>query len=282
MPAKGGAQHLGSEREPFDFEQFCTATIAHNSVVSWDATRIAHWYKARYLPVGGQRCIEGTCTDFATPLDAQGRLTGRPLAYGWRENAAYLALDLSPAYESRVVSAYTRELVFVWGHALVVIDRVSLPKGHAVPTWVLNLPARPQVDGADLADRVRTAGSTNDGGVWRYDDATWLHWADRDGALWMCSPLPAPKVVKVVGGPARKLLLTEGTYAGRAYVGGDADSFERLIIPAERHGARNAWYRLGQPTLLGPEFGRTPHWGADRSRADTTWHNGHFSHRAHH
>ena len=138
---------------------------------------------------------------------------------------------------------------------------MTLAKGRAIPTWVLNLPARPRVDGADLLDTARVAGTTNDGGVWRCDEAKWVHWTDRDGGLWLTAPLPAPKCLRVVGGPARKLVLKDDRYAGRTYVGGDADSFERLIIPAERHGARNAWYRLGEPTLLGPEFGKTPHWG---------------------
>lgn len=261
VPAKGGSQHLGHEHEPFDLEQFCTATIAHNCVVLWDATRIARWRKALYLPVGGQRCQDDTCTDFATPLDAQGRQTGRRLAYGWNEDAAYLALDLAPAYDRRYASAYTREFLFLWGNALVVIDRVTQPKGRSVPTWVVNIPARPQVDGSDLPDRTRVAGSTNDAGVWRCDDAAWLQWADRDGGLWFSALSPTQKCLRVAGGPARKLLIKEGQYAGRTYVGGDADSFERLIVPAERHGAQNAWYRLGQPTLLGPEFGKTPHWG---------------------
>lgn len=261
VPGKGGMQRLSNEREPFDFDQFCTATIAHNGMVLWDATRIARWHKTLYLPVGGQRCQEDTCTDFVTPLDGQGRQTGRQLAYGWHEDAAYLALDLAPAYESRTVTAYTREYVFLWGHALVVIDRVTQPKARAVPTWVLNIPARPQVDGADLPERARAAGSTNEAGVWRCDDATWLHWIDRDGGLWFSAPSPTPKCLRVAGGPARKLVIKEGRYADRTYVGGDANSFERLILPAERRGARNAWYRLGQPTLLGPEFGRTPHWG---------------------
>ena len=264
IPSKGGSQHLGDQREPFDFEQYFTATIAHNALVVWDPLRITNWYQTRYLPTGGQRPIEDTCTDFATPLDGQGRQTGRQLAYGQSAaggSAAYLALDLAPAYDNRALTGYTREFVFFWGRALVVIDRVSLPKGRLVPTWILNLPARPDADGADLRDDARVAGSTNVAGVWRYDRATWLHWTDRDGGLWLLAATPAPKCLRVVGGPARKLLVKEGRNAERSYIGGDPDGFERLIIPAERHGARNAWYRLGQPTLLGPEFGRTPHWG---------------------
>jgi len=259
--SKEGEQRLGSEKEPFDFEQYFTASIAHNCLVLWDAARTADWYKVRYRPAGGQRCIEGTCADFATPLAAQGRQTGRQLAYGQRDSAAYVALDLAPAYDSRAISAYTREFIFCCGRALVVVDRVSLPASRSMPTWILNVPSRPRVDGQELRDEARVAGSTSQAGVWRYDQARWLRWSDGDGGLWLTAPLPAARALRVVGGPARKLVIGKGPYAGQTYVGGDADGFERLIIPAEHHGALNAWYRLGQPALLGPQFGKTPHWG---------------------
>ncbi|MCK4343195.1 MAG: heparinase II/III family protein [Phycisphaerae bacterium] len=261
IPSKNGVQLLGRNTDPFDFEQYFTATIAHNCLVCWDAARLAHWYGSRYLPTGGQRCIDGTCTDFVTPPAAQGRLTARQLAYGQQQNAAYLALDLAPAYEARTVAAYTREFVFLCERVLVVIDRVTLTSSRSPPTWILNLPARPLVDDLDLADHTRVAGSTNEGGVWRYYDANWVRWSDRDGSVWLSSLRPAPKRLRIVGGPARKRLIADGPYKGRAYVGGEEKGFERLIIPAERHGAVNAWYRLGAPTLLGPEFGKTPHWG---------------------
>jgi len=261
IASKGGSQHLGSQPEPFDFEQYLTATIAHNCVVFWDPAKITRWYKASYLPVGGQRCVEDTCADFATPLEAQGRRTGRQLAYGQHENAAYLALDLAPAYESRAPSTYTREFIFLCERVLIVLDRVTSPKGRPVPTWVLNLPARPQVDGAELNEQARVAGSANDAGVWRYDDATWLRWTADDGALWLSAPLPGPRCLRVVGGPARQQRISDGHGGSCGYVGGDSDGFERLIIPAERRGARNAWYRLGQPTLVGTGVGQMPHWG---------------------
>ncbi len=259
--SKGGSQHLGQQPEPFDFEQYLTATIAHNCFVLWDPTRVVRWYGQPYLPNGGQRCIEGTCTDFFTPLEKQGRQTGRQLAYGQHENAAYLAVDLAPAYENRAVTTYTREFVFVCDRVLVVLDRVAMPKGRPVPTWILNLPARPQVDGADLDEQARIAGTTNDAGVWRCDGASWLHWSDRDGALWLHAPLPASRCLRVVGGPARLLRVDDGHGDIRSYVGGEPDGYERLIIPAERRGARNAWYRLGQTTLLGADWDKTPHWG---------------------
>ena len=261
VASKGGLQRLGNKPQSFDFEQFCTATIAHNCLVCWEPSSAARWYGVPYVPVGGQRCIEETCSDFATPLAAQHRQTGRTLAYGQHDAAAYVALDLTPAYDARVVSTYTREFAFLLSRVLVVVDRVTLAHGMAVPTWVLNLPSRPEVDGAALPDGARVAGTTNEAGVWRCDAANWLHWTERDGGLWLTAAAPTPKRLRVVGGPAKALLIKDGPYAGRTYIGGEENGFERLVIPAEHRGALNAWYRLGAPGLLGPEFGQTPHWG---------------------
>ncbi len=261
VPTQRGAQRLGRRGEPFDFEQYCTATIAHNALLMWDPLQVAEWYGARYLPAGGQRCIEQTCTDFVTPLEAQGRRTGATLAYGQQGGAAYLALDLAPAYHSSQFAEYTREFVFVLERALLVVDRVTLGKRRGMPTWIVNLPARPQVDGQDPSDTARVWGATNVGGVWRCNDARWLRWGDRDGALWLAPVRPLPRTLRVVGGPANRLGIEHGRYAGRSYFGGDADGFERLILPAEAQNPPNAWYRLGEPLLLGPEIGRTPHWG---------------------
>jgi hypothetical protein len=261
IASKGGAQHLGGAPDPFDFEQYLTATIAHNCLVFWDPARITRWYDEPYLPAGGQRCIEDTCTDFVRPLEAQGRQTGRQLAYGLQGGAAYLALDLAPAYEARLLTAYTREFIFLFGRALIVVDRVASPKGRPVPTWILNLPARPLVDGADLNEKARVAGSANDAGLWRYDGATWLRWTDGAGALWLSVPLPDPRCMRIVGGPGRPQRVSDGRGGACTYVGGEADGFERLIIPGERRGARNAWYRLGAPGLTGPAASLTAHWG---------------------
>jgi hypothetical protein len=86
-------------------------------------------------------------------------------------------------------------------------------------------------------------------------------WHDRDGVLWLHSVLPEPRHLAIVGGPARKELIPDGPHRGRSYVGGDPNGFEHLVLPASRPKPANAWYRLGKPTLLGPEFGIRPHWG---------------------
>ncbi|MFQ5807759.1 MAG: hypothetical protein ACE5I3_15035, partial [Phycisphaerae bacterium] len=259
--SKGGLQRLGNERRSFDFAQYLTATIAHNCMLFWDPARVPRWYGRLYAPTGGQIPLEGTCTDFITPLGARPRTTARLLAYGREQTAAYVALDLASAYDPRTVKHYTREFVCLWGRVLIVIDRATTANTRVVPTWVINVPARPRVDGEGLATEARPAGSDNTAGVWRYDEAAWLHWCDRDGSLWLKSLLPKRRRLAIVGGPARKLVISEGAHKGRTYAGGAADSFERLILPSGRPNAANAWYRLGTPTLLGPQFGIRPHWG---------------------
>lgn len=265
--AKGGGQFLGPDRAAFDFEQFATASIAHNTIVLWDTARVARWYNQLYLPVGGQRALENTCVDFATPLDRQDRSRGTTLAYDQLpDTVAYLALDLSAAYDRRDFSAYTREFVFVVDGVLLVIDRVTLTRvtpgrSSPVPTWLLQLPTRPTIDGHDLRDEQSIAGTANDAGVWRVDEANWLRWTERDGALWFNSLSPVPRAVRVVGGPGEQLRIPDGRHADRPYYGGAPLGFERLIVPAERGDLRNAWYRLARPTVFGAALGRSPHWG---------------------
>jgi len=261
VPSRGGMQRLDALDDPFDFAQYAASSLAHNCVAVWEAARLTRWHGQRFLAEGSQRPIDDTCTDFETSLAEQGRITARQLAYGGREDAAYLALDLTPAYDDRTVTRCTREFVFLWGHALVVVDRVRAGSSRAIPTWIVNVPARPSVDGADLDQRQRIAGDDQRGGIWRCSQAGWLRWSESEGSLWLRSLAPAGCEVRVLGGPAERLTIPEGPLAGRTYVGGSAAGFERLLKPSGRPGAMNAWYRLGRPELLGEDFGRVPLWG---------------------
>jgi hypothetical protein len=258
--AKGGTQQLDQDRQTFDFAQYFSASIAHNCMVFWDAARVTRWYGQLYAPTGGQTPLEGTCTDFAA-LEQDNRQSSRLRAYGYERHAAYVALELTSAYDRRSLASYTREFVFLWGRVLVVIDRARTASPRITPTWVINVPDRPTVAGADLAPEAHVAGSANEAGIWRYDEASVLRWHDRDGVLWLHSVLPEPRHLAIVGGPARKELIPDGPHRGRSYVGGDPNGFEHLVLPASRPKPANAWYRLGKPTLLGPEFGIRPHWG---------------------
>lgn len=258
---KGGRQRLGRLREPFAFEQFAGATIAHNCLLIWEPTRIARWHGRKYEPRGGQRLIENTCRNFTGEIADNPRSAGRIAAYGSNRAGQYAALDLTSAYSRRAVQSYTREFIFLGGRALVVIDRVKLRRGTRTPISVVNIPSRPLVDGGDLPADARVAGPDNTAGVWRLKKPASLYWTELDGALW-CKPLlPEQMQVSIVGGPARLDVVPNGPHAGRKYVGGAAETFERLVIPSTRHKPRNAWYSLESPSLLGEHFAKAPVWG---------------------
>ena len=265
--AKGGGQFLGKDKTPFDFSQFATSSIAHNCIVIWDATHLQRWNGRIYVPRGGQRPIDGTCRDFAARLDGHERSTGSLIAYGHDEHVAYAALDLQPAYSSRSTERITREYVFFWNSALLIIDRLRTAGSASVPIAIVNLPARPKVEGRDLPEDNRIAGTKNDAGIWEFDNPRLLDWAERDGRMQAVLILPEQRLVHLAGGPAERKVVREGPAAGRSYIGGDRDSFERLVTPAATRKPRNAWYTLGSPTLLGPQFGRAPLWGRLEIRA---------------
>lgn len=260
VPSKGGYQRLGRQKGRFDFDQYFAATIAHNCLLLWDRVRVPRWHGQRYEAVGGQRLIENTCTEFTPPLEGNPRQTGRQLAYGRRGPVSYLALDLTPAYERRIARSCTREFVFWEDRALLVIDRVSAARPRVRPVWILNLPARPQADGADLTALPQLFGD-DDGGVWLADEVRELRWRDGEGAAKLVPLLPEPRRMRIVGGPATPLVIPAGPHAGRTYVGGSPESFEHRLRPIRGVLPPNAWYRLGEPTVLGPVFGRSPHWG---------------------
>ncbi|MFO0839220.1 MAG: hypothetical protein U1D55_11940 [Phycisphaerae bacterium] len=259
VPSKGGMQRLGDDPDPFDFAQYRVSTIAHNCMIFSDAARAANWFGRPFAPMGGQRLVENTCQDFGVPQEVSGRQTARQIAYGFEHGAGYLALDLTPAYDGKTLSRYTREFIAVEGRMLIVVDRFDLARERTTPTWILNIPSRPTVDGQDLANVARTAGSDNSGGVWPVGAGP-IRWCEGEGAAWFRVVSPSDASVRVIGGPANAKRVTQGPATGMQYVGGTADSFERLVVPASHHRPRNAWYRLGEPSsaLHSPAY---THWG---------------------
>lgn len=260
---KGGAQHLGRGDALFEFEQYFTATTAHNCLLLWDPTEVPRWHSDRYIPAGGQRLIEDTCTDFTGSAEANPRQTATRIAYGQDGNAAYLALDLTPAYAQRPLEGYTREFLFIDGCVLLVIDRLALRNDRPLPVVLTQTPVRPIIEGEDLPAASRLAGADNTGGIWRLPVPRRLAWSaqESEAILWMYPLQPGDGVMHIAGGPAKRQAIPEGPFAGQEYVGGEADSFERLALPASARQSRNAWFRLGAPTLLGPAFAAAPVWG---------------------
>lgn len=258
---KRGKQRLGDSDEPFDFDIFFAASIAHNTMLFTDLGNVPQWRGERYDAIGGQTPLEATCTDFVSPLSDQGRTPAALSAFGCNEWAAYAAIDLRRAYDRRTLDAYTREFVLVGDQTLLIIDRFRVAHHRAAPTWVLQLPTRPRINAAPLAAADRTAGKDNDAGIWRPEQVEEATWVGGDGVAALVPLLPEDRLVSVVGGPAERKQVTLGRFAGLSYLGGSPDGFERLVTPS-RHGPnQNAWYELGEPTVLGPAVGRMPQWG---------------------
>jgi hypothetical protein len=258
---RGGQMRLGRSDELFDFEQYNAATIAHNAMLFSEANRVTRWYGKIYQPLGGQIPREGTCRDLRRSLDEQGRTTGRLLAFATQSRSAYAALDLTAAYDSRAVSAYTREFVWLLGRVLVVIDRAKVPHGRVTPTFVLNLPARPTVDGGPLLDAARTLGSDDNAGVWQFDRVSAVRVTNRDDALWIVPAWPSERRVALSGGPAEPLSARTLRGEPLPYIGGEADGFERRISANSARSAPNAWFRIGQLPPEAERVARSPLWG---------------------
>lgn len=265
-PQFGGRQRLSDRGAPFDFRQYACATIAHNGLILWNPHRAAQWNGQPFEPIGGQRAVEGRAAEFSTPSEATPRHRGHLIAYGADDTAVYAALDLAAAYDPRDVAGYTREFLFFWEGALLVIDRVTCTHSSNAPVVTLQVPSRPTLAGADLDTRPRVYGRA-DAGVWDADDAPWITWTERRGRIWFAAVAPEPIEQRICGGPAQRLIVDEGRNAGRGYMGGAADGFERLILPVSSGRLLNAWYRLGQPPLLPASVGKLPHWGRIELRA---------------
>ncbi len=269
VPDRQGVQRLGASNDPFDYAQFAGASIAHNCMLVFEATRVVRWRGRVYAPIGGQKPVEGDCRDFQTPLESQSRAPSRLTAYAVDERSAYAALDLAAAYDERNLKRYTREFLWLGGQALLIVDRVELADPRARPTWVLNLPARPTLAGRELPPEKREAGPENTAGIWRFDglaetaagETAWIRTHDRDGALWIAPLLPDPAALALVGGPARAEPTAILEPRPVTYVGGSADSFEHRVLPSRQARNENAWFRIKDLPSFAAGYARAPHWG---------------------
>lgn len=261
VPGKNGMQRLGRDRQPFDFDQYASSTIAHNCLIFYEASRPVDWRGRKYRPVGGQRLFEDGTADFLTPAPTHPQRTGQLVALGFQDEIAYAALDLGAAYPSDRLHEYKREFVLLWGRVLLIIDRARPIGARTIGSFVLHLPSRPTVGDVELGAERRIGGSDNDGGIWRYAEASSVEWRSGSNTARLIPLWPPRRGIVISGGPARLLVIPEGPFKGMTYVGGDESSFERLIQPANSSNPENAWFRLGAPSILGPSFGTPPHWG---------------------
>lgn len=258
---KRGEQRLGDRDRSFVFEQFYNSTIAHNCLLFHDPARAYHWEDRVYEPMGGQRPFEGPCVEFPRTLDQHDRRVARILAFGAGPDVGYAAVDLKSAYDDRTVESYTREYIHILDRGLLIIDRTLASKPRVAPAVVFNIPGQPTIGLAHLATAERLEGASDDAGVWDVGGQHWLRWTHDAGAMWLKRLAPDEGRMTVAGGPGREIAIKSGAFAGRRYMGGGPDTFERLISLSRFGSPRNAWYRLGEPTVLGGEVGRQRHWG---------------------
>ncbi|KAF0242426.1 MAG: heparinase [Planctomycetota bacterium] len=117
--------------------EYARKTVAHNTVVfGTDAD-------------GGQRIVNRQ--DFQDLADWQKKkraqnfdgaeISGWHAAEGW----AYVAANLAPGYDPKVVGAFVREIVWLEEGVLIVHDRTS---SKAAPRWLLHSTPEPAIDGS--------------------------------------------------------------------------------------------------------------------------------------
>ena len=211
---------------------------------------------------GNQRIIDQDYRLTDPPITETKRITGRLIAFETNSFYTYAAADLALAYPGELVRSYVRHYLLLGAGALLVCDRVSLTRTSATVTWHFQLPERPRIDGEDLSEASRTQGNSNAAGIWTVrGKADWLDVTQADGRLFVRTLLPTEARQWLIGGPKTAMRIPEGMWSGRPYFGSSAQGYEHRLWPAELTKAPQAWYRLGEPRSLGPQFGLRSNWG---------------------
>ncbi len=259
-PARGGDAFLDGRMA--DWDLFAHATIAHNCITAGGLSREPLWRGHPSPSRGNQRILEGDYEPIDPPIEETERITGRLVAFETNSFYTYAAANLTLAYSGDVVRSYVRHFLLVNAGAFFVCDHIRLAQPATTTTWHLHLPERPRLRGEDLPDADRIQGSTSKAGVWKVrgpDD--WLDVAQADGRLFVRTLLPANAQRHLVGGPKEAATIPRGDWAGRPYFGSSETGYERRLWPAPLANAPQAWYRLGEPRSLGPQFGLRSNWG---------------------
>ncbi|MBN1491685.1 MAG: hypothetical protein JXA69_17360, partial [Phycisphaerae bacterium] len=256
VPGRGGSMRVDNTLVHAD--PFAPATLAHNCVTVVNETTP----DPRPAAVGNQRRAQRDYRPSEPPIGETDRRTGGLIAFETNTFYSYAAADLAPAYPPETLRSYVRHFLLLEPGVLFVLDQVALRHRNATATWHLQLPARPWVSGGDLPPATRTHGDTNAAGIWLLEapDA-WLDASDGDGRLFVRTVLPVDAMQHVIGGPHESQRIPAGPLAGRPYYGSSADGYERWLWPARFGAGPQAWFRLGEPLGLGPQFGLRSNWG---------------------
>lgn len=244
-----------------DWEQYFQSTIAHNCVTVERPGHRPRRYGQPWPATGNQRLIEHDYRDFDKPIEKTDRVTGHLLAFETNAAYSYAAADLAAAYELKTLLAYTRQVLLLHPGPVVVIDRVAARRGGQRITWHCHFANPPLIDGEPPPETWRLAGK-GAAGIWQTSArGRWLQVDESQGRLYLQTLLPGDATWTLIGGPAKEQRVADGPHAGLPYVGGQGDGYEHWLLAGNRPGGVNAWYRLGRPADLGPQFGAGRSWG---------------------
>lgn len=259
-PAHGGDAFLGDRAcEP---DLFASSTLAHNCVTVHDPAQVLERFGRLWPVPGNQRFVERDYRPKDSPAETADRSMGRLFAFETNSFYTYAAADLAPAYRRETVKTAVRHWLLLNGGLLLICDRIVTVRPGIACAWHLQLPERPEIDGRDLSESDRMHGVTNKAGLWTVRSReAWLSVVSGEGRLFVRTLLPADASRFVLGGPKEAASIHGGPWARQLYFGGSAEGYEHRIWPASMGLGPQAWYRLGTPLNLGPQFGLRSNWG---------------------
>lgn len=259
-PGQGGQQGLGDQ--PGSFDLYARSTIAHNCVVVIPPNEAPRRVGRVFVAQGNQRQPAERLTKFDVDVSTSDWAAGRLIAFDTNAFFSFAAADLAKAYGVKNVLVYERAVLFIHDGVVVVMDRVEATSPQAARYWVLHLPEAPRIGGAPLDSAFRRRAERNDAGSWVYPPSeSWLSTQSDGGRLFVRTVLPVERRWHLIGGPNKPETIGRGLSRGRAYLGSNARGFEYWMSPAAMNGGLNAWYRLGEPGVLGDAFGLGGGWG---------------------
>ncbi len=258
--ARGG--EAGIDTRAADWDLFAQATIAHNCITVSDPAYPQQRLGRPWPAAGNQRLIVGDYRLTDPPVDETSRITGRLIAFETNSFYSYATADLSLAYPREVVRSCVRHFLLLNAGALFVCDRLETNRPGVNVAWHLQLPARPRIDGQDLPEADRTQGTSNAAGIWTLRNRNaWVDVTQAGGRLFVRTLLPVDGRRFLIGGPQDATTIPAGPWAGQACFGSGPKGYEHRLWPAFVPKGPQAWYRLGEPRSLGPQFGLRSNWG---------------------
>lgn len=202
-----------TETESPHYLNYYRRTVAHNSVLVYDPAEKFFWSDNVVAAAndGGQRMDSSrywntirNAKDWERTRDLWDLGTMRVTDYVPGQYH-YALGDATNAYSRKKMRAFTRELVFVEDHnLLVVFDRVVSTKPEFKKAWLLHGVNAPSVD----QDTQKDAGAKD------FKNANKFRFNDGDGELFVHSLLPRERVLTRRGGPGHEFYCPGDEHAG--------------------------------------------------------------------